>query len=189
VTDPASGNGHRPELPRPGTGRRRSMFILALLVLGLPLAFVIRSATDDGWRQVTSVDVFEERDVIYLPDAHVFVVDEDPPLAFSAASPHLGRGDPVAYCEESETFMEVHGSLWNRLGYYLDGPAPRGLDRIAIRVRNRFIEIKPSIVTEGAPRGAGPELGPTGPFCTFNQPNDGADGFVDVSPLPSPSSA
>jgi len=189
VSDWASGNGHRDDLPPRGTGRRRSLLILALLVLGLPLAFVIRTATDDGWRQVTSVAVLEERDVIYLPDAHVFLVAEDPPLAFSAASPHLGRGDPVAYCAESETFMEVHGSLWNRLGYYLDGPAPRGLDRIAIRIRNRFIEIKPSIVTEGAPRGAGPKLGPTGLYCTFNQPSEGADGFIEFSPLPSPSSA
>jgi hypothetical protein len=160
------------------------MFILGLLVLGLPLAFVIRSTTDDGWRQVTSVDVLGERDVIYLPDVHVFLVAGDPPLALSAASPHLGVEDPVAYCAESETFMEVHGSLWNRLGYWMDGPAPRGLDHVALRVRNRFVEIKPTLVTEGAPRGAGPDLPPTGPFCAFQQPSDGSDGFVETAPSP-----
>lgn len=178
MSDLASGNGQRDvPLPPRGTGRRRSLLILGLLVVGLPLAFVIRSVTDGGWRPVTSIDVLEARHVIYLPDARVFLVSGDPPLALSAVSPHVG--EPIAWCPSAEVFEEMaHGSKWNRLGYYLDGPAPHGMDHIAVRVRNRALEINISMVTQGAERGAGPFLEPAGPFCSFEVPSDATGGFL-----------
>lgn len=180
MSDLARGNGHREGLPPPGTGRRRSLIILAVLLLGLPLAFVIREATDEGWREITSVRALEERGVIYLPAVRVFLVHGAPPRALSAVSPHLD--EPIAYCRESSTFIEqAHGSKWDRFGYYMDGPAPRGMDRIASRVRNEIVEINVSIVDDGAPRGAGPPGESTGPFCQFEHASDAPDGFLEPS--------
>jgi hypothetical protein len=183
VSDFASGNGHR-DLPLPprGTGRRRSLIILAVLVVGLPLAFLLRAATDQGWRRITSVDVLEARQVIYLPEPRIFLVHGTPPFALSAVSPHLG--EPIAWCPSANDFEEMaHGSKWNRLGYYMDGPAPRGMDRVAVRVRNRYVEINAAMVAPGDPRGSGPQLRPTGPYCHFEVPADARDGFVHPSPL------
>ena len=158
------------------------MLILALLVVGLPLAFVIRSAMDDGWGQVTTVEVLEDRDVIYLPDIKVFVVHGQPPVALRAVSTHLG--EPIAFCPSSQTFVELaHGSKWDRSGYYLDGPAPRGMDRVQARVADGVVEINLSVITQGPPRGAGPPARPTGPLCEYERPEDARAGF-----LPDPSS-
>jgi hypothetical protein len=154
-----------------------------LLLLGLPLAFVIRAATDDGWREVTSMEVLEEREVIYLPQIRVFLVHADPPLALSAVSSHLG--EPIAYCREASVFEEMsHGSKWDRFGYYLDGPAPRGMDRHALRVVDGIIEIHITDLTHGPPRGAGPPESPTGPFCFFEEPTDATNGFLEPPPPP-----
>ena len=158
------------------------MFILGLLVLGLPLAFVIRMLTEGPWRQVVSTEVLEARDVISLPEFKVFLVDGDPPLALRAVSPHLG--EPIAFCPTSQTFQEMaHGSKWDPSGYYLDGPAPRGMARLQTRVVNGFVEINVTSVTEGPPRGAGPPALPAGPFCQYERPEDAQRGFL---PEPSP---
>ncbi|MGH2692338.1 MAG: hypothetical protein ACRDHM_07510 [Actinomycetota bacterium] len=185
MSDRASGNGQADALPPRGVGRRRSLLILVLLLLGLPLAFVIREATDDGWREVTSVEVLEEREVIYLPQIRVFLVHADPPRALSAVSSHLG--EPIAYCASSSTFEELaHGSKWSPLGYYMDGPAPRGMDRIATRARDGVVEINVSVVTDGPPRGAGSRPAVTGPFCEYERPEDASGGFLPPGPPPPP---
>lgn len=119
----------------------------------------------------------EENEVIYVRDIRVFLVHDDPPIALSDVSTHLG--EPIAYCEEASTFQELsHGSKWDRFGYYLDGPAPRGMDRIASRVVDGMVEINLSIVTDGPPRGAGPPQRPTGAFCFYEEATDATNGFL-----------
>ena len=160
------------------------MFILALLILGLPLAFLIRSVTQGPWREVVSAEVLEARDVIYLPELKVFLVHGDPPLALRAVSTHLGW-EPVGYCPSSGTFVEFpHGSHWDRSGYWMDGPAPRGLDRVRARVDDGFVEIDVTSIAEGPPRGAGPPAHPTGPFCLYDRPEDAQRGFLSAPDLP-----
>jgi hypothetical protein len=183
VSDLVSGNGQADGLPPRGTGRRRSLIFLVVLLIVLPTAFVIRAALDDGWREVASVEVLEEREVIYLPRIGVFLVQADPPRALSAVSSHLG--EPIAYCASSSTFEELaHGSKWSPLGYYMDGPAPRGMDRIASRVRDGVVEINVSVVTDGPPRGAGPPPDVTGPFCEYEQASVAKNGFLEPPPPP-----
>jgi hypothetical protein len=165
-------------------GKRRSLVFLGLLLAGLPLAFLIRGLTDEGWRQIASVRALEARDVIYLPDVRIFVVHEDPAVALSAISTHLE--EPVAYCPSGDTFHELaHGSTWNRLGFYVDGPAPTGLERLATRVRDGIVEVNFTITHPGAPRGAGPQLGPNGRFCSYEEPGDATNGFLPSPPAPS----
>lgn len=153
------------------------MIFLIALVLGLPLAFLLRSSLDDGWREVTFVDTLEQEDVIYVPAVNVFLVHGDPPIALKAVSTHLGT-EPVAYCPSASTFHELsHGSIWDRLGRYMDGPAPRGLDRVAVRVRSESIEINVSAETRGPERGL-VEADFSGSLCQYEEPADAQRGFL-----------
>lgn len=180
MSDLASGNGHRNlPLPPPGTGRRRSLVILAVLLVGLPAAFLIRSSVDEGWRAVTTVAVLQERDVIFVPDAHVFLVAADRPLALSSASPHLG--EPMSYCAAGPNFVSLaHGETFDREGRYLDGPAPRGMDRVGIRVRDGVVQINVQQKIPGPPlddRGT-----PTSSLCVAERVSLLRPGFVEPHP-------
>ena len=154
------------------------MIFLVALVLGLPLAFFLRSALDDGWREVAFVDTLQQEDVIYVPAVKVFLVHGDQPIALKAVSTHLGT-EPVAYCPSASTFHELgHGSIWDRTGRYMDGPATRGLDRVAVRIRSESIEINVSMVTRGPDRYPLNFAQPTGLFCRFEHPEDARAGFL-----------
>ena len=165
----------RVPLPPPRTGLRRSFVFLLVLVVVMPVALLLAGAGDETWRIVSTRAGLRERGVIYIEDAKAFVVHtDDRPLGLSAVSTHLGA--PVAYCRSSATFVDLrHSSKWTRLGHYLDGPAPRGMDRVATRIDGDVVEINPDAVTPGPPRGAGPTFEPTGPFCPER---GGATGFL-----------
>ena len=78
---------------------------------------------------------------------------------------HLGCRVP--FCEQSQWFeCPCHGSKYNRAGEYRDGPAPRGLDRFAVRIEDGNVTVDTSSIIEGPARGEvtiQPE--PEGPFC------------------------
>jgi hypothetical protein len=150
VSEQAGGNGQVEGLPPPGTGRRRSLILLLILLVGLPVAFVLRVALDSGWRQVTSVSILEAEDVIYMPELGVFLVDGDPPIALDAASPH--QGEDLAFCPQGDNFVSLaHGEMFSRSGRYIGGPAPRGMDGIPLRVRGEIVEINISERIPGPP--------------------------------------
>jgi cytochrome b6-f complex iron-sulfur subunit len=79
---------------------------------------------------------------------------------------HLGCRVP--FCQQSQWFeCPCHGSKYNRAGEYRDGPAPRGMDRFAVTVRNGTVQVDTSAVVLGPPRGT-ETIGqgdPEGPFC------------------------
>jgi hypothetical protein len=173
VSDFASGNGQREDgLPPSGTGRRRSLVILVALLVGLPLAFFLRTLlVGQEYTEVGFTDTLANEGVIYVPRLNIFLVDGDPPLALLAESSHVDE-EPIAYCPTAEVFEEyVHGSKWDRSGLYLTGPAPRGMDRLALRIRkDGAIEVDPSTVIQGPPRGTTPVQQPVGPYCGFDEP-------------------
>jgi hypothetical protein len=188
LTDPISGNGQASGLPPRGTGRRRSLLILGVLLLGLPLAFVIRAATDQGWREVTSVEVLEDREVIYLSQIGIFLVDGDPPVALVAESPH--QGEPLVYCGAGRNFVSLaHGETFDRQGRYIDGPSPRGMDRIGLRVIEGRVEINPSVRAPGAPNTD--PASPSALHCTSDDLVTIRPGFVEprFHPLAEPASS
>jgi cytochrome b6-f complex iron-sulfur subunit len=78
---------------------------------------------------------------------------------------HLGCRVP--FCEQSQWFeCPCHGSKYNRAGEYRDGPAPRGMDRFAVRVESGSVVVDTSLRIEGPPRGTDTiEQDPEGPFC------------------------
>jgi cytochrome b6-f complex iron-sulfur subunit len=78
---------------------------------------------------------------------------------------HLGCRVP--WCESSKWFeCPCHGSRYNRWGEYQFGPAPRGLDRFALRVEEGRVIVDTSTVVTGPSRGAGAlKQPPEGPHC------------------------
>jgi cytochrome b6-f complex iron-sulfur subunit len=78
---------------------------------------------------------------------------------------HLGCRVP--FCEQSQWFeCPCHGSKYNRAGEYRDGPAPRGMDRFALKVENNTVVVDTSNIILGPARGTD-TIGqsPEGPFC------------------------
>jgi cytochrome b6-f complex iron-sulfur subunit len=73
-------------------------------------------------------------------------------LALSETCTHLGCRVP--YCESSGQFeCPCHGSIFNRAGDYLAGPAPRGMDRYPVAVVDGIVEVDTGQLIEGASPG------------------------------------
>ena len=86
-------------------------------------------------------------------------VDEATPIAdrsvaaFWRKCPHLGCQIPQV-CEASQWFECLcHGSKYTVLGEKRDGPAPRGMDRFAVKVQDGAYVVATSEVISGAPVG------------------------------------
>jgi cytochrome b6-f complex iron-sulfur subunit len=78
---------------------------------------------------------------------------------------HLGCRVP--FCQVSQWFeCPCHGSKYNRVGEYRDGPAPRSMDRFRVTVQNGTVVVDTSEVVLGPPRGTNTTgQTPEGPFC------------------------
>jgi cytochrome b6-f complex iron-sulfur subunit len=78
---------------------------------------------------------------------------------------HLGCRVP--WCVQSQWYeCPCHGSKYNRAGEYQDGPAPRGMDRFAVRVQGGLVQVDTSEIILGPPRGTDTiRQQPEGPFC------------------------
>ena len=153
---------------------RRPSLLVSLLTLvgvlvGLAVALIVFSAGDTspgaGWVRVGAVQDVRAKGVELLPEVPAYVVANPPrtPIAFLARSTHLG--EPIRYCESSMWFEDpAHGTKFDRLGNYVAGPAPRGLDRLATIVLDGVIWVNPNEITTGPPR----ELTslPAGPVCS-----------------------
>jgi cytochrome b6-f complex iron-sulfur subunit len=79
--------------------------------------------------------------------------------------PHLGC--KVPWCDSSAEFeCPCHGSVFNRVGEYRAGPAPRGMDRFAIEEVEGVLVIDTGTITQGAPPGGESiDEPPIGPQC------------------------
>jgi hypothetical protein len=60
---------------------------------------------------------------------------------------------------------QAHGAKFDRLGRYVLGPAPRGLDRLATLVLDGVVWVNPNEVTLGPLRGSH-DVKPAGAFCS-----------------------
>ncbi len=156
------------------------MYILAAIVVALVVANILSGLPGRGWVRAATERDLEEAGVLYLRRSMVFVVAGDgAPVALSAVSPHLEHR--LLYCPSNETFVGRHGELFDRLGLYVDGPSSRGMDRVAVRVRDGLVEVNPSEVTPGPGRDAGTRQDPTGRYCEVPGPED-PPGFAVPAP-------
>ena len=111
-------------------------------------------------------DFMEEGTVKYFLDGRFYVTQYQGGLrALYQKCPHLGC--KVGECEAAVGISAgfrcpCHGSAYNVIGEYLTGPAPRGMDRFPITIRNEHVFVDTSSVVEGPARGilTGPTVPP-----------------------------
>ncbi len=92
---------------------------------------------------------FPEGDVRYFAEGRFYVTRVEGDLvALYQKCPHLGCRVP--YCETSGRFeCPCHGSIFNRKGEYIAGPAPRGMDSFPIRLEEGKVLVDTGTVEEG----------------------------------------
>jgi cytochrome b6-f complex iron-sulfur subunit len=78
---------------------------------------------------------------------------------------HLGCRVP--FCDSSQWFeCPCHAALFDRVGEYREGPAPRGLDLMAARVERGRLIVDSGALVRGLPVGTNTtHQEPEGPFC------------------------
>lgn len=146
------------------------MIAVAVVAIGattvlLAVVFDGPSSPGPSWVRAGSVSEVQRRQVVYVPDARAYVVASSStnPLALHARSPHLGEW--IRYCASSGWFEDrAHGAMFDGLGRYVLGPAPRGLDRFEVRVIAGNVWVDTASLMLGPPRGPR-DLHPSGPFC------------------------
>jgi hypothetical protein len=144
-----------------------SVVVIAVLVIGFE--------RDRGWVRITSIDDVAKARVVHVSNLGLFVVAAAPiPVAVSATGP---EGRPVSFCPASRTFLDSAGDEFDRSGILLHGPAGRGLDRLAVRIRNDFVDVNPGQVT---PAGVAPEAPIAPPRCAI--PSGSAPPFLSPTP-------
>lgn len=113
-----------------------------------------------------AVSDYPDGAVRYFLDGRFYVTSYEGGLrALYQKCPHLGCRVP--FCESSGRFeCPCHGSVYNIIGEYVAGPAPRGMDRFPIAIRGERVVVDTSSVDEGPPRGVldGPSAA-SGPSC------------------------
>jgi cytochrome b6-f complex iron-sulfur subunit len=74
-------------------------------------------------------------------------------VAINEKCPHLGCRVP--FCESSGQFeCPCHGSVFNRLGEFREGPTPRGMDRYAVSVVDGVVVVDTGDGIAGPAKGA-----------------------------------
>jgi cytochrome b6-f complex iron-sulfur subunit len=113
-----------------------------------------------------SVSDYPAGAVKYFQDGRFYVASSDGALvALYQKCPHLGCRVP--FCESSGRFeCPCHGSIYNIRGEYIEGPAPRGMDRFPLKIDGDRVLVDTASVVEGLPHGAhSVSSEPKGPSC------------------------
>jgi Rieske Fe-S protein len=124
------------------------------------------AASESGPVRTIPAAAIPAKDVVEIVAARAYLTnDAGEAIALSWKCPHLGCRVP--WCDSSKEFeCPCHGSVFNRVGEYREGPAPRGMDRFAVTTEGGVLVIDPSTVIKGPP--PGPETidePPAGPRC------------------------
>ncbi len=101
-----------------------------------------------------------------MPQGRLFVAHTGTVIyALSQKCPHLGCRVP--YCDSSGRFeCPCHGSTYDLGGEWVEGPAPRGMDRFDLKLVAGTLVADTSKVISGPPHGAKRHLTPAkGPGC------------------------
>ena len=109
---------------------------------------------------------FKPGSATYFNEGRLWLVNADGRLfALSQKCPHLGCRVP--FCESSGRFeCPCHGSVFDLGGEYVQGPAPRGMDRFELSVVDDGLVVDTSKLIAGPDHGADDFLvPPAGPSC------------------------
>jgi len=98
--------------------------------------------------QIGSPELLQPNSTIFNEEYKVFVVrnDQGQFYAISAVCTHLGctvnwRPVPDPNFPEGVISCPCHGSIYNKFGTVLSGPAPRSLDRYDIKLKNNILVV------------------------------------------------
>jgi hypothetical protein len=118
-----------------------------------------------GWIRVGTTQQLDEARVTFVASIPAYVVATPHGfIGLYAKSTQLG--EPVEYCASSGYFEDsMHGSKFDGVGDYAMGPAPRGLDRLQVRIVGNDLWVYPQQLLQGAPRGIPRPAPASGPFC------------------------
>lgn len=96
---------------------------------------------------------FPEGTVRYLQSGKFYVTSVDREVhALFQKCPHLGCRVP--FCSTSQRFeCPCHGSKFNLVGEYIEGPTPRGLDRFPVAIEDEKVLVDTGELLEGPARG------------------------------------
>jgi nitrite reductase/ring-hydroxylating ferredoxin subunit len=122
----------------------------ATIKLGDPSAYAAGSAT-------------------YVATGRLYVTNPgDTLFALSQKCPHLGCRVP--FCASSGRFeCGCHGSVFDLGGEWIQGPAPRGMDRYPVIIQDNQVVVDTSTLLPGPDHGADTYLvPPKGPTCLGN---------------------
>jgi len=109
-------------------------------------------------------DFMQEGTVKYSLNGRFYVTQYQGGLrALYQKCPHLGCKVPWD-AAGGEFKCPCHGSVYNLIGEYQSGPAPRGMDRFPLTIQNDHVMVDTSAVVEGPPPGTheGPAPGAGG---------------------------
>ena len=129
----------------------------------------LRPRTAKGFGATINVGApegFPEDAVRYFSNGRMYLVRvEGELLALFQKCPHLGCRVP--YCETSARFeCPCHGSVFNRKGEYITGPAPRGMDSFPLAIEEGAVLVDTGTVVEGPPKSRRTlDEGEVGPSC------------------------
>ena len=171
--------GPRPELV--GVTRRQFFNRSAVALLGVGasgfgaavLAFLwpriggaFGSKIDAGSLERVLETVQDTRMPVHVPAGRFYLIAEDDAVvALYQRCTHLGCRVP--FCTSSQWFeCPCHNSMYNRVGEWQAGPAPRGLDRFPVTIERGNVIVDTGRLQIGPPHGTatiGQE--PAGPHC------------------------
>jgi cytochrome b6-f complex iron-sulfur subunit len=109
---------------------------------------------------------FKAETATYVTAGRLFVANTGNRIfALSQKCPHLGCRVP--FCESSGRFeCPCHGSKYDIGGEWIEGPAPRGMDRYVLKLSGGSLVVDTSKLLTGPERGAKRYLTPAkGPSC------------------------
>jgi hypothetical protein len=168
------GNGHRPPGPASGHGQPKRKALVRLYVFaGGIIALVALAAgvyavfgglgLGGAWVAVGSASEIRSEGVAFDAHLNVFVVFDGPePVGLWGREPQLGG--QVFYCGSSGWFQS-DASLFDHHGFYRSGRAPRGLDRVPVKVDHGLVMVDPSRRALGPDRGLTDRGSPAGEPC------------------------
>jgi len=126
----------------------------------------LASAASGGPLNLGNPSRYQPETATYVPEGRLFVAHTGTEVyALSQKCPHLGCRVP--FCDSSGRFeCPCHGSKYDLGGEWIEGPAPRGMDRFALKLVGGNLVADTSKTITGPSRGAKRFLKPPkGPSC------------------------
>lgn len=150
------------------------------LLLGAAASVVLASCSGNATENAAPIDFLGNRrrrgDPLYSVESSAFVAQFEADLLAAAKGPYSAAlldtcrlgvialsdkctkdGARVGYCPDAQGYLcSACGSLYDRVGDQLDGPAPRGLDHLHVEQdRNGDLIIDRRTKINGSPSGTG----------------------------------